>query len=160
MSVLASKIKEKIKKIDNRLNRMENVTYPDFLNTKEKYDECVQNIRTVKEFEDVFHRLLADDTVSMLDMMKIMGKLEADTIATHGNNDVSCILDMAEAIINYEIITQKEQAQTQLVRKQTMTPNEDHKKGKIVCDCGLGCNGSSDSDSESEEESTPRRNTV
>ena len=104
MTNIVSQITEKLFKFKN----MSDIKYPEFLNTKEEYDECVRNILTVKNFEDVFHKLLKDDTLPMVDCLKIMAKLEHDTITTHGNNDVSCIMDMAEAIINYHYITSKE----------------------------------------------------
>ena len=87
---------------------MGNIKYPEFLNTIEKYNECVRNTLIVKQFEDVFHKLLDDDTIPMLDCIKIMAKLEHDTIEVHGNKDLSCIIDMAEAIINYHYTTSKE----------------------------------------------------
>ena len=46
--------------------------------------------------------------------------MEADIIRIHGNKDVSCILDMAEAIISYHMISSKAKAQQILTadRKQ------------------------------------------
>ena len=141
MTNIVSQITEKLFKFKN----MSDIKYPEFLNTKEKYDECVRNILTVKNFEDVFHKLLKDDTLPMVDCLKIMAKLEHDMITTHGNNDVSCIMDMAEAIINYHYITSKET----VLREKS---NEKQDVRNITCDCGLRCTSTSDSEQEEEEE--------
>ena len=105
MSSLIDKVYNKINKIPRKMG---DIKYPEFLNTIEKYNECVRNTLTVKQFEDVFRKLLDDDTIPMLDCIKIMAKLEHDTIEAHGNKDISCIMDMAEAIINYHYTTSKE----------------------------------------------------
>ena len=133
---------------------MSDIKYPEFLNTKEKYDECVRNILTVKNFEDVFRKLLDDDTLPVVDCLKIMAKLEHDTITTHGNNDVSCIMDMAEAIINHHYIISKEN----LLREKS---NEKQDLQNITCDCGLCCTSKSDPEQEEghfEPDSGARRN--
>ena len=141
MTNIVSQITEKLFKFKN----MSDIKYPEFLNTKEKYDECVRNILTVKNFEDVFHKLLKDNTLPMVGCLKIMAKLEDDTITTHGNNDVSCIMDMAEAIINYHYITSKET----VLREKS---NEKQDVRNITCDCGLCCTSTSDSEQEEKEE--------
>ena len=105
MSSLIDKVYNKINKIPRKMG---DIKYPEFLNTIEKYNECVRNTLTVKQFEDVFRKLLDDDTIPMLDCIKIMAKLEHDTIEAHGNKEISCIMDMAEAIINYHYTTSKE----------------------------------------------------
>ena len=110
MSSLTCKVLDKINRIPRK---MSDIKYPEFLNTIEKYNKCVRNTLTVKQFEDVFCKLLDDDTIPMVDCIKIMAKLEHDTITTHGNKEISCIMDMAEAIINYHYITSKEKFLTQ-----------------------------------------------
>ena len=150
MTNIVSQITGKLFKIKN----MSDIKYPEFLNTKEKYDECVRNILTVKQFEDVFRKLLDDDALPMTDCLKIMAKLEHDTITTHGNNDVSCIMDMAEAIINYHYITSKEK----LLREKS---SEKQDMQNITGDCVLHCTSTSDSEQEEgrfEPDSGARRN--
>lgn len=152
MTCLVSKITDKI----NQMNTMAGVKYPDFLNTKKKYTECVKNILTVKQFENIFLKLLQDDNISMIDIMKIMAKLEKDVVQLHGNNDILTVLDMAEAIINYHIANSKEKVHADLFRQKQqeneveyatcdceegneryMKQNEEAKSGHFVCDCDI-----------------------
>ena len=139
MTNIVSQITGKLFKIKN----MSDIKYPEFLNTKEQYDECVRNILTVKQFEGVFRKLLDDDALPMTDCLKIMAKLEHNTITTHGNNDVSCIMDMADAIINYHYITSKEK----LLREKS---SEKQDMQNITDDCVLCCTSTSDSEQEEE----------
>lgn len=90
--------------VHKHMQKMEQVKFPEFLNTKEKYEKCVRNIRTVTQFEEVFNTLLDDDDLTLSNVMKIMTQIERDVILIHGNKDISCVLDMAEAIINYQLI--------------------------------------------------------
>ena len=142
---------------------MENIKYPDFLNTEEKYNECVRNIVTVKQFEDVFRKILDDDSIPLIDLLKIMGKLEQDTITLTGNQDVKCIMDMAEAIINYHIISNKEKTKARLERMHyiQMKQKQPQKPGRNVCDCNKSAHYSTESEEESseyDEDFSPRRN--
>ena len=43
-----------------------------FLNTEEKYNELVQKTDTVKKYEEVFYKLLEDDTLSLMDVLTLM----------------------------------------------------------------------------------------
>ena len=129
MSSLVCEITKKITKMMHTTD----IKYPEFLNTQKKYDECVQNTKTVKQFEDVCLKLLSDDSTTMIDVMKIMAKMEEDIIHIHGNKDVSCILDMAEAIIGYHLVSSKEKAQEILA-----TQKKQQKEEEVTCDCELG----------------------
>ena len=131
MSSLVSKITKKITKMKN----LSEIKFPEFLNTAKKYSECIQNTKTVKQFEEICLKLLADDSITMIDIMKIMGKMEADIISVHGNKEVSCILDMAEAIISYHMISSKEKAQQILARDRKQQREEEE---FVTRDCELG----------------------
>ena len=50
----------------NQYLRMEQLKLPDFLNTEEKYNELVRKTDTVKKYEEVFYKLLEDDTLSLM----------------------------------------------------------------------------------------------
>ena len=135
MSSLVSKITKKITKMKN----LSEIKFPEFLNTAKKYSECIQNTKTVKQFEEICLKLLADDSITMIDIMKIMGKMEADIISVHGNKEVSCILDMAEAIISYHMISSKEKAQQILARDRKQQNKQQREEEEFVtCDCELG----------------------
>ena len=75
----------------------------------------------------------------------LQGFVDPKCNTTHGNNDVSCIMDMAEAIINYHYITSKET----VLREKS---NEKQDVRNITCDCRLRCTSTSDSEQEEEEE--------
>ena len=131
MSSLVSKITKKVSK----MKKPSDIKYPVYLNTKKKYDQVVQNITTVKQFEEVCLKLLCDDSITMINVMKIMGQMEADINRIHGNKDVSCILDMAEAIISYHMISSKEKAQ-QILTGDRKQQNKQQRE-QITCDCEL-----------------------
>ena len=117
------------------MKNLSEIKFPEFLNTAKKYSECIQNTKTVKQFEEICLKLLADDSITMIDIMKIMGKMEADIISVHGNKEVSCILDMAEAIISYYMISSKEKAQQILARDRKQQREEEE---FVTRDCELG----------------------
>ena len=89
------------------LDIMSEIKYPDFLNTGEKYDRCVGTIHTVKQFEEVFYKVLDDDNIPLDDAMKIMERIEEDVIINTGNKDICCVLEVADAIINYHLVNMK-----------------------------------------------------
>ena len=113
------------------MKNLSEIKFPEFLNTAKKYSECIQNTKTVKQFEEICLKLLADDLITMIDIMKIMGKMEADIISVHGNKKVSCILDMAEAIIS------DCDCDCELGAELAMTNSKpaESKSGRFVCDC-------------------------
>ena len=56
----------------NQYLRMEQLKLPVFLNTEEKYNELVRKTDTVKKYEEVFYKLLEDDTLSLMDVLTLM----------------------------------------------------------------------------------------
>ena len=87
----------------NQYLRMEQLKLPVFLNTEEKYNELVQKTDTVKKYEEVFYKLLEDDTLSLMDVLTLMKCFERDVILVHGIKGVSYVLDLTESIIRYMI---------------------------------------------------------
>ena len=56
----------------NQYLRMEDLKLPVFLNTEVKYNELVRKTDTVKKYEEVFYKLLEDDTLSLMDVLTLM----------------------------------------------------------------------------------------
>ena len=52
--------------------------------------------------------MLEDDNVSIVDVFKIMPKLETDTVCYHMNEDMKTILDVVTSISKYIYVTSKE----------------------------------------------------
>ena len=87
----------------NQYLRMEDLKLPVFLNTEVKYNELVRKTDTVKKYEEVFYKLLEDDTLSLMDGLTLMKCFERDVILVHGIKGVSYMLDLTESIIRYMI---------------------------------------------------------
>ena len=75
---------------------MEEISYPEFLNTVEKWNNCVQNVTLVERFEEIFYKILDDPSVSTLDMLRIMRKLESDIFLVHDNKEIYCVMDVVD----------------------------------------------------------------
>ena len=53
----------------------------------------------MKKYEEVFYKLLEDDTLSLMDVLTLMKCFERDVILVHGRKGVSYMLDLTESII-------------------------------------------------------------
>ena len=49
-----------------------------------------------------------DPSVSTLDMLRIMRKLESNIFLVHGNKEIYCVMDVVDSIIHYMIAATKE----------------------------------------------------
>ena len=87
---------------------MESIKLPEFLNTPDKYNEMVRKTDTVKKYEEVFYKLLGDQSLPLLDILTLMKCIERDVILLHGINDVTHILELTESFIRYMIAMSKE----------------------------------------------------
>ena len=87
---------------------MESIKLPEFLNTSEKYNEMVRKTDTVKKYEEVFCKLLGDESLPLLDILTLMKCIERDVILLHGINDVTHILELSESFIRYMITMSEE----------------------------------------------------
>ena len=87
---------------------MESIKLPEFLNTPDKYNEMVRKTDTVKKYEEVFYKLLGDQSLPLLDILTLMKCIECDVILLHGINDVTHILELTESFIRYMIAMSKE----------------------------------------------------
>ena len=122
----------------NHYLRMEDLKLPVFLNTEVKYNELVQKTDTMKKYEEVFYKLLEDDTLSLMDVLTLMKCFEQDVILVHGIKGVSYVLDLTESIIRYMIQMTEEESKSNMKQKiKKEEPDSDSEGGEehIVCDC-------------------------
>ena len=68
--------------------KMENIKFPEFLNTEDKWNAKVRRVSTVNQFEDFFYALLEDPEISTGDILKIMKRFKRDVVLVHGNKVV------------------------------------------------------------------------
>ena len=88
--------------------KMEHLKSPVFLNTLEKYNEMIRTTDTVKKYEEVFYKLLGDESLPLLDILTLMRCIERDVILVHGINDVRHLLELTESFIRYMISMSEE----------------------------------------------------
>ena len=88
--------------------KMEHLKLPVFLNTLEKYNEMIWTTDTVKKYEEVFYKLLGDESLPLLDIVTLMRCIECDVILVHGINDVRHLLELTESFIRYMISMSEE----------------------------------------------------
>ena len=88
--------------------KMEHLKLPIFLNTLEKYNEMIRTTDTVKKYEEVFYKLLGDESLPLLDILTLMRCIECDVILIHGINDVRHLLELTESFIRYMISMSEE----------------------------------------------------
>ena len=88
--------------------KMEHLKLPVFLNTLEKYNEMIQTTDTVEKYEEVFYKLLGDESLLLLDILTLMRCIERDVILVHGINDVRHLLELTESFIRYMISMSEE----------------------------------------------------
>ena len=88
--------------------KMEHLKLPVFLNTLEKYNEMIQTTDTVKKYEELFYKLLGDESLPLLDILTLMRCIERDVILVHGINDVRHLLELTESFIRYMISMSEE----------------------------------------------------
>ena len=88
--------------------KMEHLKLPVFLNTSEKYNEMIRTTDTVKKYEELFYKLLGDESLPLLDILTLMRCIEHDVILVHGINDVRHLLELTESFIRYMISMSEE----------------------------------------------------
>ena len=79
----------------------DNLYVPEFLNTKEKWNDCVRNTDTVEKFEQVMNKFLEDNKITVLDFYIIMCTLNYDLEEEHRNDSFYVLLQLIEALIHY-----------------------------------------------------------
>ena len=88
--------------------KVEHLKLPVFLNTLEKYNEMIWTTDTVKKYEEVFYKLLGDESLPLLDILTLMRYIECDVILVHEINDVRHLLELTESFIRYMISMSEE----------------------------------------------------
>ena len=88
--------------------KMEHLKLPVFLNTLEKYNEMIRTTDTVKKYEEVFYKLLGDESLPLLDILTLIRCIECDVILVHGINDVRHLLELTKSFIRYMISMSEE----------------------------------------------------
>ena len=88
--------------------KMEHLKLPSYLNTLEKYNEMIHATDTVKKYEEVFYKLLGDESLPLLDILTLMRCIEHDVILVHGINDITHLLELTESFIRYMISMSEE----------------------------------------------------
>ena len=122
----------------NQYLPMEDLKLPVFLNTEEKYNELVRKTDKVKKYKEVFHKLLEDDTLSLMDVLTLMKCFERDVILVHGMKGVSYVLDLTESIIRYMIQMTEEESKSntkQKIKKEIPDSDSEGGEGHMVCYC-------------------------
>ena len=76
----------------------DNLYVPEFLNTKEKWNDYVCNTDTVEKFEQVMNKLLEDNKITALDFYIIICTLNYD-LEEHKNDSFYVLLQLIEALI-------------------------------------------------------------
>ena len=106
---------------------MEGVKLPVFLNSQEKYNKVIRKTDTVKKYEELFYKLLGDETVPLLDILQVMKAIERDVIMVHGITDVTHLLDLTESLIRY-MIAMTEESEKQKKNEEQITNSEEEKQ--------------------------------
>ena len=88
--------------------KMEHLKLPSYLNTLEKYNEMIRATDTVKKYEEVFYKLLGDESLPLLDFLTLMRCIERNVILVHGINDVTHLLELTESFIRCMISMSEE----------------------------------------------------
>ena len=88
--------------------KMEHLKLPSYLNTLEKYNEMIHATDTVKKYEEVFYKLLGDESLPLLDILTLMRCIERDVILVHGISDITHLLELTESFIRYMISMSEE----------------------------------------------------
>ena len=88
--------------------KMEHLKLPSYLNTLEKYNEMIRATDTVKKYEEVFYKLLGDESLPLLDILTLMRCIERDVILVHGISDITHLLELTESFIRYMISMSEE----------------------------------------------------
>ena len=71
----------------------------------------------MKKYEEVFYKLLEDDTLSLMDVLTLMKCFEQDVILVHEIKGVSYVLDLTESIIRYMIQMTEEESKSNMKQK-------------------------------------------
>ena len=80
---------------------MEEFKLPKFLNSEEKYNKLIHEADTLKKFEDISLKLLADEELEMSSILTLMKIIELDVILVNQLTEVTALMEMTESFIRY-----------------------------------------------------------
>ena len=96
---------------------MDGVILPDFLNTEEKYNKLIHEVNSLHKFEQIFLKLLSNNTLELPTILSLMKVIECDVIFVNKLTEVSALMEMTESFLRYmlmkESISPKQQQQQQ-----------------------------------------------
>ena len=113
---MSQKILDKLFVKFQQFLKMEHLKLPVFLNTLEKYNDMIRTTDTVKKYEEVFYKLLGDESLPLLDILTLMRCIERDVILVHGINDVRHLLELT-------VIHQIHDSMSEEIDKNNAKPN-------------------------------------
>ena len=83
---------------------MDGVILPDFLNTKEKYNKLIHEVNSLHKFEQIFLKLLSNNTLELPTILSLMKVIERDVILVNKLTEVSALMKMTESFLRYMIM--------------------------------------------------------
>ena len=101
---------------------MAEIMLPEFLNTEEKYNKMIHEVNTLHKFEEIFLKLLSDETLDMSNIMTLMKMIERDVILVNNLKDASSLMEMTETFIKYIMVKETDKNQNQEQPKKTKKP--------------------------------------
>ena len=120
---------------------MDGIILPDFLNTEEKYNKLINEVNSLHKFEQIFLKLLSDNTLELPTILSLMKVIERDVILMNKLTEVSALMEMTESFLRYmlmkELISPEQQQQNpksikklskDTPKKTKKLPKEDSKK--------------------------------
>ena len=80
---------------------MDGITFPEFINTEEKYNKMIHEVNTLPKFEEIFLKLLSPDNLEMSTILILMKLIECDVILVNNLTEASNFMEMTESFIRY-----------------------------------------------------------
>ena len=115
---------------------MDGVILPDFLNTEEKYNKLIYEVNSLHKFEQIFLKLLSDDTLELPTILSLMEVIEHDVILVNKLTKVSALMEMTESFLRYMVMKesispeQQQQQQQQNLKSIKKLSKDTPKKNK------------------------------
>ena len=87
--------------------------YQVFSTLKKKYNKLIHEVNSLHKFEQIFLKLLSDDTLELPTILSLMKVIEHDIILVNKLTEVSALMEMTELFITY------------MVMKESISPQQD-----------------------------------
>ena len=109
---------------------MDGVILPDFLNTEEKYNKLIHEVNSLHKFEQIFLKLLSDDTLELPTILSLMKVIERDVILVNKLTEVSALMEMTKSFLRYMLM--KESISPEQQQQQQQNPKSIKKLSKVT----------------------------